>query len=1227
MRFVSLSLERYGNFAAQTVRLDPRPGRLNLLLAPNGAGKSVLRQAFADLMFGIGGQSPMRFRGDYSGMKLTGELLDADGRLVRLVRRKGQGGTLLDGEGRDGTALLAGLLGGTDARRLRQMFSLDTERLRAGGRELLETGGDLAEALLSAGSGLRRARDLERGFVEGRDALAPGRRSAKRPFYQGLDALLEARRAGRGETLTPEAWEERQRGLAEAADALGRAEAEVGTLGSEVSRLERIRATRPLLRQHEQAVAWLAAHEDAPVLAESLEGELAAAREAALRAEDRVQAEAARLERHVEALAGIVPDAGLLGQAAAIEALVREAATVRQIGGDLPAQAAELAAAERRAAALRRELGLGDVGEAALPGEATLPGGALPGGALPGGMLPGGMLPGRALLAEAQALLERHAALAGRLAELPETLAGLAAEREALAAELAGLPQAEETGPVEALVREVREGGDPARGLAAAAASTVARRLEAETALARVPGRGEGGEADGWAALAALRPELPAGYDRRHGVLAECGRALDQAVREAAAARGARDAIGAEIDRLVAGEAPVEADALAAARRHRDQGWDLVARIAFAAADEADAGIEAARDWAGGASLPVAYVRAVQGADRLADRRVQEAAQHERLVQARLGLAEAEQALLAADAAVDESRARVEAALSDWRGAVTPLRLGEADTASEAREVLRLREAALGAREAAEKAEAAQGALAAQHAGWVGRLGALLGRDAAAGLAALLAEAERAVEAAREAATRRAGLRGRLDQVERQVAQDSARLAAERERQAEWEAQWRRCLASLGRPAGEGPASFAVVIDLFHELRATLEAAEEKRERVAGMEHRCAVFSQRARALSRLGSPGLAEGAEVEVAEGLAAGLKAARSAEARSGQLRQVRDQALEDRSAAEDSRALARAALGRAVSLAGAETVEGAEARLREAAERRRHEAARDEAERLLLEAGAGQALDALRREADAVGPDELAGALEAARGRQALAIGAQSAAAAERQRRGDEMERVLAADGASRAAAAQASAVATLARSLDEALVQHAAALLLREGLDKVEEGGDGALAGRIGAVFGAVTGGAYEGVRVAPEEDGRPARLVAVERGAEEAREIEALSEGTRDQLFLALRLAAIGAEVAAGPSPPFLVDDVLQSFDDRRAVAALRAMLPLSEGTQVIVLTHHRHLLGLVGELPEGAVHVCGFEAEETSRQGGPGALPPTLEGRDPAEGSPLESIP
>jgi uncharacterized protein YhaN len=70
MRLLSLTLENYGIFQAQRIAFDPAPGRINLLIAPNGAGKSILRNAFCDLLFGIHGQSPMGFRYGYTRMRL-----------------------------------------------------------------------------------------------------------------------------------------------------------------------------------------------------------------------------------------------------------------------------------------------------------------------------------------------------------------------------------------------------------------------------------------------------------------------------------------------------------------------------------------------------------------------------------------------------------------------------------------------------------------------------------------------------------------------------------------------------------------------------------------------------------------------------------------------------------------------------------------------------------------------------------------------------------------------------------------------------------------------------------------------------------------------------------------------------------------------------------------------------------------------------------------------------
>ena len=51
-------------------------------------------------------------------------------------------------------------------------------------------------------------------------------------------------------------------------------------------------------------------------------------------------------------------------------------------------------------------------------------------------------------------------------------------------------------------------------------------------------------------------------------------------------------------------------------------------------------------------------------------------------------------------------------------------------------------------------------------------------------------------------------------------------------------------------------------------------------------------------------------------------------------------------------------------------------------------------------------------------------------------------------------------------------------------------------------------------------------------------------------------VDALSDGARDQLYLALRAAAIEAHAARAEPLPFIADDLLVHFDDARAAAAL-----------------------------------------------------------------------
>ncbi len=72
----------------------------------------------------------------------------------------------------------------------------------------------------------------------------------------------------------------------------------------------------------------------------------------------------------------------------------------------------------------------------------------------------------------------------------------------------------------------------------------------------------------------------------------------------------------------------------------------------------------------------------------------------------------------------------------------------------------------------------------------------------------------------------------------------------------------------------------------------------------------------------------------------------------------------------------------------------------------------------------------------------------------------------------------------------------------------------------------------------------------------------------------------MSDGSRDQLFLALRLGGLARYVKANGPMPFIVDDVLVHFDDDRSATALAALGELGKETQVVFFTHHKHLISL-----------------------------------------------
>lgn len=174
----------------------------------------------------------------------------------------------------------------------------------------------------------------------------------------------------------------------------------------------------------------------------------------------------------------------------------------------------------------------------------------------------------------------------------------------------------------------------------------------------------------------------------------------------------------------------------------------------------------------------------------------------------------------------------------------------------------------------------------------------------------------------------------------------------------------------------------------------------------------------------------------------------------------------------------------------------------------------------------------------------------------------------------------------DGNDRAAAANERAEEALARARTHAedyIRAKLASILLRTAVTRYRQRNQGPILSRASELFSQFTLGSFSGLET-DSTDADDNVLVGVRRGdANKLVHVDEMSEGTCDQLFLSLRLASLEVYLQSNPPFPFIVDDILSNFDDARAAATLAALAELSTKTQVILLTHHQHLVNIAKE--------------------------------------------
>ncbi len=106
-------------------------------------------------------------------------------------------------------------------------------------------------------------------------------------------------------------------------------------------------------------------------------------------------------------------------------------------------------------------------------------------------------------------------------------------------------------------------------------------------------------------------------------------------------------------------------------------------------------------------------------------------------------------------------------------------------------------------------------------------------------------------------------------------------------------------------------------------------------------------------------------------------------------------------------------------------------------------------------------------------------------------------------------------------------------------------------------------------RAGEYLARLTGGAHQGVTLS-----RAFEAMVTSPGDPQPRRALLLSQGTLEQLYLAVRLAICDLTLGGDEPAPLVLDDALANFDDRRAVLALELLRELGKKRQILLFTCH-----------------------------------------------------
>ncbi|MCU7804275.1 MAG: AAA family ATPase [Candidatus Thiodiazotropha sp. (ex Lucinoma borealis)] len=1159
MKIQELNLAAFGPFTNRVLTFDQTG--LHIVYGPNEAGKSSALRGLKALLYGVEERTLDNFLHANDKLRINGFLRTADGHELMFVRRKGRKNTLLtsDGEVLD-EQVLAPFLQGVTSELFETLFGIDHQALVQGGQEILEQKGEVGQALFSAALGSHALHAVLAQLDDEADGLFRPRGSTQM-INSALKSYAELNKEVRERSLSSREWDEHRRALGRTTKELEKIQSELADNRVEVNRLQRIQRVLPKLARRRELSKELESLGDVVTLSKDFTGRRQKAVNGLETAQAIVGKATPRFDGLQKQLEGLSTNQELLDQAESIEDLHARLGGHRKALQDRPHLEAEgqqlLTDAEAILKEIRPDLELKGIEEL------------------------------RPVLARRQAIAEmgsKNAVLNARVEQAESNLRETEKRLKIARKERDEIPESDSTDALHRAIATARKQGELDASIQSTKSQLSSLQAECTADLSRLTLWD--GELEDLAGLGLPNRESINRFEEIYDELGKRFQRLEEKKEEAIDSLQDTSQRLDEIERV--GAVPTEA-ALINARSERDEVWQLLRRQWV---DGEDVSAEAS-DLQGEGTLPDAFENRLTGADEVSDRLRREADRVHTLanLQAKQegGQRQAEEITEQLEV-INAEKVQLDA---DWQALWAPCQI-EPRTPREMRAWLDTFEKLRDRVGQFDLLRQKTGELEQNRVTYIQRLNEQLdelgrARSRSNEIETVLLECEALASQMDEARRKQDSLNKEVKERETDVESLSEEHQSATEALEAWKVQWGGQMQSLGLEGETSPSDVDNFIENIRALFSKQGEAEKLRIRMNAIDEDAAAFRGQVEAMVAAIAPELADSSEDDAVVRLNSLLSENRSRQTKRKQIEEQIEQATQE---IEDSKASIQTMTGRLDALCVEAKCEGhdqLEMADRRSADYLRIKAAIASIEQEILEIGEGVTIAELEAQAEGVDPDSMPGRIKELSHKIDDELEPRRTELAET--KGREEKELELMDGSDEAAllADQAQAELASIRSDAERYIHvKLAGKILRDQIERYRRENQGPLVKRASEHFSALTLGSFEGLMTDFNEKDEPV-LAGVRSGGERVY-VEGMSSGTRDQLYLALRLASLEKYMEGAEPMPFIVDDVLVDFDDARSQAALNALAELAEKTQVILFTHHSQVVEQSKQL-QGAVHV------------------------------------